>query len=314
MVDAPFISICIPAYKRVSYLNRLLQSIVIQDYKDFEVIVTDDSPDDSVLLLCKKYSTQLPLIYHSNTVALGTPGNWNKAISLAKGAWIKLMHDDDWFADSGSLQKFAECARKIGAGFIFSAYTNVFESGKKDVPFIPPKYRIARIKKNPSLLLAENLVGPPSTTMYKNDKAYPYDVELKWLVDIDMYIRRAQTDKVYYINDPLIRFYVSSTQVTSFTKNIGDVEIPEHFHVLNKIGVNKLRDISIYDYNWRLIRNFNIREVNDIRNFGYHGNIHPVIESVIVSQSKVPRVLLKFGTTSKALMLLHFIKHRKKIQ
>src|SRR5438309_1205572 len=53
------ISICIPAYKRTAYLKRLLDSVAIQTYTDFEVIVSDDSPDNSVQLLCKKYDERM---------------------------------------------------------------------------------------------------------------------------------------------------------------------------------------------------------------------------------------------------------------
>ena len=48
----PLISICIPAYNRTTYLKRLFESIVDQVFKDFEVIVSDDSPNDSVKDLC----------------------------------------------------------------------------------------------------------------------------------------------------------------------------------------------------------------------------------------------------------------------
>ena len=39
-----FISICIPAYKRSDFVKRLLNSIAIQTFKNFEVIVSDDTP------------------------------------------------------------------------------------------------------------------------------------------------------------------------------------------------------------------------------------------------------------------------------
>ena len=51
MHESPLISICIPAYKRIDYLQKLLDSISIQTFKDYEVIVTDDSPDESVEIL-----------------------------------------------------------------------------------------------------------------------------------------------------------------------------------------------------------------------------------------------------------------------
>jgi len=48
MTNSSEISICIPAYKNVGFLERLLHSISIQSFADYEVVITDDSPDDSV--------------------------------------------------------------------------------------------------------------------------------------------------------------------------------------------------------------------------------------------------------------------------
>ncbi|HVG40418.1 MAG TPA: glycosyltransferase family 2 protein, partial [Chitinophagaceae bacterium] len=101
------ISICIPAYKRPENIARLLQSISIQTCKNYEIIITDDSPDDSLIKVLQKYS-HLPIQYYKNETALGTPANWNYGISKASGEWIKLMHDDDWFSSEKSLQHFAD--------------------------------------------------------------------------------------------------------------------------------------------------------------------------------------------------------------
>src|SRR5947208_1047223 len=99
------ISICIPTYQRIDFLKRLLNSISNQTFKDFEVIVTDDSPGDEVAKLCQQYP-QLNLQYFKNDPALGTPANWNRAVSKANGEWIKLIHDDDWFATENALELF----------------------------------------------------------------------------------------------------------------------------------------------------------------------------------------------------------------
>src|SRR5688572_3851259 len=103
----PLISICIPAYKHTDYLERLLHSIAEQTFTDFEVIVTDDSPDESVQQLCERYKPLFVLRYFKNSPALGSPENWNAGIRKASGKWIKMMHDDDWFSGADSLQQFA---------------------------------------------------------------------------------------------------------------------------------------------------------------------------------------------------------------
>ena len=123
MTDIPFISICIPAYKNRTYLQRILTSIEIQTYKNFEVIITDDSNNDDAIEMVKRFSDKFSIQYFKNETALGTPANWNFAIAKARGAWIKLIHYDDWFASAHSLEKLVN-ATKLGHSFIFCAYAN----------------------------------------------------------------------------------------------------------------------------------------------------------------------------------------------
>jgi glycosyltransferase involved in cell wall biosynthesis len=61
----PKISICIPAYKQADKLEKLLHSIENQTYRDFEVIVTDDSPNDEVRDLCLM-GFNFPVFYYKN--------------------------------------------------------------------------------------------------------------------------------------------------------------------------------------------------------------------------------------------------------
>jgi glycosyltransferase involved in cell wall biosynthesis len=62
------ISICIPAYEKPEALNRLLQSISIQRFRNFEVIITDDSKTDAAEKIVAAYIDKLPLQYCRNRV------------------------------------------------------------------------------------------------------------------------------------------------------------------------------------------------------------------------------------------------------
>ena len=124
----PSISICVPAYKRTDYLKRLLDSVALQTYKNFEVIITDDSPDNSIEELCNSYIGQFKLYYFKNLTNLNTPENWNEAVRKSNYEWIKIIHDDDWFAHKDSLLNYAEAiSKQPHIDFFFSAYTNVYE-------------------------------------------------------------------------------------------------------------------------------------------------------------------------------------------
>ncbi|HEY0676905.1 MAG TPA: glycosyltransferase family A protein [Chitinophagaceae bacterium] len=306
-----FISICIPAYRNAGLLKRLLDSIVIQSYRDFEVIISDDSPDDSIEFLCGSYSDQFLLSYHRNNEPLGTPRNWNEAMRKASGQWIKLMHHDDWFESYNSLQQFADVATTTSeASFIFSAYRNVYDDNRPVKDVMMSRRQLNNISRNPQLLLAKNVIGPPSVVMHKNNKSLQYDEELQWLVDSDFYIRHPGIRNVSYIPDPLICIGVQSSQVTTTAFGNPGIEAPEYMHELNKYGTNILKHIMVFDAYWRMLRNLNIRKADQIRNAGFTGKIGPPVISMISFQRIFPRSVLRFGPLSKMLMFASYLFNR----
>lgn len=314
MEDAVLISICIPAYKKPSFLKRLLDSIQIQTYRCFEVVLTDDSPDTEVFELCRTHILGETIRYFKNKNPLGTPENWNESLKLAKGEWIKIMHDDDWFAAPEALKTFAETvARNPEGDFFFSAYRNVFLSNNtsKEVHISSKSKEI--LDKNPKTLLSRNTIGPPSVTFHKKRLSILYDGSLKWLVDVDFYIRFLNKVKPVYIPEVLIQVGVGEAQVTMAVFRNPQVEIPENLYELNKIGVRSLLDITVYDAYWRFIRNLDIRSMIQIRAVGYEKPVPPIIQSMISFQSTIPKTVLNLGVCSKILMSVHFIMEYRKI-
>jgi glycosyltransferase involved in cell wall biosynthesis len=113
MNESPFISVCIPAYEREMHLQRLLHSIAKQSYKNYEVIISDDSKSSAVKELVARFAEKFTIHYSQNIPSAGSPQNWNVSIGKARGNWIKLMHDDDWFATSDALEQFARCRKYL---------------------------------------------------------------------------------------------------------------------------------------------------------------------------------------------------------
>ncbi|MFI5155193.1 MAG: glycosyltransferase family 2 protein [Chitinophagales bacterium] len=314
MAEPVLISICIPAFKHPDFLKRLLDSISIQSFSNFEVILSDDSPDQEVERLAALYTAKFTLKYFHNKVPEGTPGNWNRAIQLAEGTWIKLMHDDDWFSDKDSLLQFVKGIElNPGSGFIFSAYKNIYlDSGASMEVFIS-QFRLRWLKQDPVTLFAQNGIGPPSTVMHKANSAISYDTEMRWLVDIDLYIRLISNGNPAYIASPLVNIGISEKQVTRNSYRQRSVEIPESFRILNKTGPRHLRNILIYDAWWRLMRNLNIKSEADLTQSGYKGAVPSVIISMIIWQKNISPKFLRIGLFSKSTMCLHYLLHRHQV-
>jgi len=309
-MNSKFISICIPAYKRTHFLKRLLLSIEHQSYTNYEVIISDDSNDHSVEELLKDFNGKFEIKYLKNETALGTPANWNYAISKATGEWIKLMHDDDWFSNEHSLEKFALATNNNK--FIFSAYTNKTElTNDIEKKFFKENLKTT-ILKNPLLLLAKNIIGPPSVTLFHNSIKDKYDEDLKWRVDIEYYIRNISNGIEFtYINEPLINVGVSESQVTNYCLNVPSVEIPEMYILLSKYGTSPLKNIMVYDAYWRILRNTHINSKSKLESFG-QTDWPAVILSMVELQSKFNQSTLRNGVISKTLMSMSYIYNQFK--
>jgi glycosyltransferase involved in cell wall biosynthesis len=309
-VNSFFISICIPAYKRAEYLTRLLQRIQIQTFKDFEVVITDDSPGDDVLNLQQEYQPLFKINYRKNAETLGTPANWNEGIRLATGDWIKIMHDDDWFASADSLQKFVQLIKdNPNAGFLFSGSAFIKNNkvfGKMSIS----KFHSLLLKKNPLNLYYKNFIGPPSVVIHKNKKEIWYDTNMKWLVDVDFYIRYLQEEPAFaFTKEALINVGYSQDQVTEKVFHDKTVFVKENLIMLQKQPHNLLKKIWNYDYTWRMMRNYKIRKVEELEELypAAAHNIPNVHKSILDFQKFVPDAVLKVGVFSKVLMMVSFI-------
>ena len=290
----PLISICIPAYKNVDYLQRLLQSVSIQTFGDYEIIVTDNSPDNSVEQLVKEFCEKLPTRYYKNSPPTNMGENFNIVLQKATGKWIKMMHDDDWFTDKNSLQYFADAAKLSPEyDFIFSACLNVdLQTGKFE------KHELGISKKTLLRssfynLFFDNVIGHPSAVMHKN-AGVCYDPDFKWMIDVDFYIRfLKQYPQWCYIPRPLISIGIDSSQFSNKYYKNPSVEIPEYFTLLKKLPVSPKSNQYIFHALWLLVRKFRIKNLDQIRNAGYYDEVPDVIFKIISYQKNIPRMIIK---------------------
>lgn len=84
-------SIIIPAYNAEAYLKRCLDSILSQNYSDYEVVVIDDGSTDSTATILKQYP-QVKVISQSNH---GMATARNRGLEVAQGDYILFVDSDD---------------------------------------------------------------------------------------------------------------------------------------------------------------------------------------------------------------------------
>jgi glycosyltransferase involved in cell wall biosynthesis len=307
--NMPKVSICIPTYKQVEYLRRTLQSVSEQTFEDYEVIVSDDSPDGSVENLLKEFNFQKKLRYHKNSPAQGTPENWNKVISMAVGKYIKILHHDDYFTFSYSLHRFVDLLdRNPEVNFAFSA-TMIWNLAKeKKILYKAPTSILKRLKIEPELLFQNNWVGAPSTTIYRSEMQISYDNKMKWLVDVDFYIRAIKKSKNFaYSSLPLITTPKGvEHQVTEACKDNKEVELYEAFRLFHKLFVNKHDSRKLLIPLAKLFIKYNIESFSDLEKLGIVEDRDLVQQIFTVSKNFINRATFKLEKIKNLLLQLDF--------
>jgi glycosyltransferase involved in cell wall biosynthesis len=281
----PKVSICIPAYNQIEYLKRAIDSVLIQSFKDYEIIITDDSSSDTVTNFIKRYQHSDVIKYFKNPAALGSPENWNEGIRKASGEYIKILHHDDWLNYDYSLAKYVALLNdNPEADFAFSATQAINPNGKDWVHSISIE-QLKKLQLDPLLLYTNNLIGAPSTTIFKNNGEMFFDRNLKWLVDIDYYLRQLNKNKnVAYSPELLTVTFLAHGRITDECTNNKKVEVYEYFYLLNVILKKKKKykkeDIKVCIMKaLNICKKYEISNENQIKECGYYGAVPPSIKS-----------------------------------
>lgn len=98
-MPSPLVSVIIPTFNRVGYLEEAIASALAQTYEHIEVIVSDDGDQVEVEALVDTFDDPR-LRYRENEATLGQALNNRAAFSEAQGRYVANLHDDDrWSPD-----------------------------------------------------------------------------------------------------------------------------------------------------------------------------------------------------------------------
>jgi abequosyltransferase len=127
-VSLPLITVCIPAYGRAAVLPELLDSILSQDYDDFDVLLCEDASPEraAIAAIVADYQARYPgrVHYHANEKNLGYDGNIRNLVAQAGGRYCFFMGNDD-LMQAGALKTVAAAlGRYPEVGVILRSYAS----------------------------------------------------------------------------------------------------------------------------------------------------------------------------------------------
>jgi glycosyltransferase involved in cell wall biosynthesis len=105
MISMPLVSVIIVTYNQMHYIFETIDSVLIQDYPNIELIVCDDCSVEFDIASIERYLGQhnagniTNVIIHQNETNLGTVKNINGGIKLSSGKYLKIIAGDDLYYD-----------------------------------------------------------------------------------------------------------------------------------------------------------------------------------------------------------------------
>lgn len=101
MNNLPSISVQIPTYNQAKYITETVNSVLQQDYNDFEIIIADDNSNDETEKIIDNFKNDARVKYFKNVNNLGRVANYHKSLyKYATGKWAVNLDGDDFFCDT----------------------------------------------------------------------------------------------------------------------------------------------------------------------------------------------------------------------
>lgn len=120
----PFFSIVIPTYNRADKLKVALRQLLVQDFNNFEIVVSDNCSTDDTRKVVDSFKSS-KIRYFRNNINLDVIPNIRKAIKLSKGEYVFLHGDDDFLLKKNVLSKVFRIIQKTNVGYVRLNYLSI---------------------------------------------------------------------------------------------------------------------------------------------------------------------------------------------
>ena len=211
--NEPTVSVILATKNRPKKLEKSIESVLGQTYRDFELIVVDGSDNDYSAKIVKTFASHDPRVKYMVDGGNGPAAARNIGLYGSGGRYINF-HDDDIIMKPDKLDVLVDGfdGEKEDTGVVYSSHIEVSKRGTRTVPTALKKSYstdAAYIHKK----LTKGCVVDSSSAMIKRecfDKSGMFDEDLKTAEDWDMYLRIARNYKFKFIDRPLYTSYLGT--------------------------------------------------------------------------------------------------------
>lgn len=212
----PLISVIIPTHNSSKFLSESVNSIINQDYKNWELLLIDDFSSDNTPQICKNFSKKDKRIkYLQNHYEKSATGARNTGLDNAKGEYIALLdHDDIALPTRFKKQiKFMESNLEVG---VCGSYMKEFEDGDKTWE-VPTKDEDIK-----ALIIIQSPINNPTAFFRKNIfdlNNLRYQPQYHGADDYHLWTLLKDTTNFANIPEVLVKYRIHSTNTSKIQRD-----------------------------------------------------------------------------------------------
>jgi len=255
------VSAIITTYNRACYLEKAINSVLDQSYKDFELLILDNSSTDGTEAVVNRYNDdRIRYIRHE---PMNISQTRNLGVRLAKGEWIAFLDDDDeWLPNKLSAEISLFNLSSSDTALVYGGFIRVDSNGKTLCEYQSALH--GSVLKD-LLMLHDDFTGSASNPMLKKSAVLAlngFDENVKTGEDWEFYLRLAEKYKVAVISEPIVRVrHHHGARLGDRLKDYIDLEmkVMDRFERIFQSDI-KLRSFYLQRLGGKYIRLGNTRE------------------------------------------------------
>ena len=232
MSSSPAVSVVIATYNRANFLSATIDSVLNQNFQNFELIVVDDGSTDNTRQVLEPYSSRIRYFYQEN---MGPSAARNMGARQANAPWVAIQDSDDLcaFNHLEALYGYVKNHPQIGMVFANGQYLGGPEHDRETIIPAKKSRRLARGGVQLADLFEKSIVRLQAALISKEayDSLGGHDESLWICMDLDLAFRLFMNFPVTYLED--VVFYYRKHD-----GNIGrndDLRLTENIRVIQKL-------------------------------------------------------------------------------
>jgi glycosyltransferase involved in cell wall biosynthesis len=210
--NSPRVSVIIPSRNRPLLLLNTIESVLVQTFKDLEIIVVDDGSDVPLNpLLVEKFGEQVVCVRHEHSC--GAPAARNAGLKRAKGDFIAFLDDDDiWLQEK--LEKQIDAFSQLGEeiGVVYCGY-DFWVDGE----VVERKNEYHESTDLSQIALMKCPIGSPTPLIrrFYLDQVDGFDLALPACQDWDLWVRLSKVCSFFPVRESLAQYRVHGQQIST---------------------------------------------------------------------------------------------------